>query len=159
MGTDCEVDIDDCESNPCQNSGICNDGVNEYSCDCAKTGFTGTNCEVDIDECAVEPCLHNSTCTNLINDFSCDCWDGFQGKTCSEDIQECEGLPCQNSATCYERSNKTLYQTDVVEGLPAEIRPHFIEGFSYDKAAGYLCHCPSGFTGNGHYRTQGLDNP
>jgi len=148
MGTDCGVDIDDCESNPCQNSGICNDGVNEFSCDCKDTGFTGTNCEVDIDECAVEPCQHNSNCTNLINDFGCDCWAGFQGKTCSEDIQECESLPCQNSATCYERSNKTLYQTDVVEGLPAEIRPHFVEGFSYDKAAGYFCHCPSGFTGN-----------
>jgi len=148
MGTDCEIDIDDCEANPCQNSGICNDGVNEYSCDCANTGFTGTNCEVDIDECFVEPCLHNSTCTNLINDYSCECWNGFQGKNCSQDIKECEGLPCQNNATCYEHSNRTLYDNDVVERLPAEIQPYFKEGFSYDKAAGYLCHCPSGFTGN-----------
>jgi len=148
MGTDCEIDIDDCESNPCKNGGKCNDGVNEYSCDCTNTGFTGTNCEVDIDECAVAPCQHNSNCTNLINDYSCQCWNGYQGKNCSQDVQECEALPCQNGAACYERSNTTLYQTDVVEGLPVEIKPHFVEGFRYDKAAGYLCHCPSGFSGN-----------
>ena len=159
MGTDCEVNIDDCETDPCLNKGLCHDGVNEYTCDCANTGFTGTNCEVDIDECAVEPCQHNSTCTNLINDFSCECYPGYEDKICSTDIMECENLPCQNNASCYERSNRTLYMADVVEGLPAEIRTHFMEDFSYDKAEGYLCHCPSGFTGNTHYGTQNLDYP
>lgn len=147
QGQDCEIDIDDCESNPCLNSGMCNDGVNEYYCNCTNTGFNGLNCEIDIDECLDEPCRHNSTCTDLVNDYNCECYTGFQGKNCSQDIKECETLPCQNNATCYERSDITLYENDVVEGLPAEIRPQFKKGFSYDNAAGYLCDCPRGFTG------------
>ena len=38
------VDIDECDSNPCQNGGTCNDGINSYTCDCIP-GFNGTNCE------------------------------------------------------------------------------------------------------------------
>lgn len=34
MGTYCEVDIDDCESNPCVNDGICRDVVNGFTCTC-----------------------------------------------------------------------------------------------------------------------------
>ena len=38
-------DIDNCSPNPCQNNGICTDGVNSYTCDCSGTGFTGDICE------------------------------------------------------------------------------------------------------------------
>ena len=37
-------DIDDCNSDPCQNGGTCTDGVNTYTCSCA-AGYTGINCE------------------------------------------------------------------------------------------------------------------
>ena len=39
-------DINECESNPCENSGTCAEGyaVDSYSCDCAD-GYTGTDCE------------------------------------------------------------------------------------------------------------------
>ena len=38
------TDIDECNSNPCQNEATCHDHVNSYSCICA-AGFNGTNCE------------------------------------------------------------------------------------------------------------------
>ena len=38
------VDVDECVSSPCQNGGNCTDGVNGYTCFCAK-GYTGNNCE------------------------------------------------------------------------------------------------------------------
>ena len=38
------LDIDDCQSQPCQNNGTCHDLVNDYRCDCV-AGFNGTNCD------------------------------------------------------------------------------------------------------------------
>ena len=38
------IDIDDCDPNPCQNGGECNDGIHSYSCNCA-LGYDGINCD------------------------------------------------------------------------------------------------------------------
>ena len=37
-------DINECDSNPCRNSGNCIDGVNGYTCAC-QPGWTGVNCD------------------------------------------------------------------------------------------------------------------
>ena len=39
-GAKCEVDIDECDSTPCQNGGLCRDGLGEFDCQC-KPGFLG----------------------------------------------------------------------------------------------------------------------
>ena len=38
------VDIDECASSPCQNSGNCMDQINGYTCNCFH-GYDGSNCE------------------------------------------------------------------------------------------------------------------
>jgi len=38
------TDIDECASRPCLNGGRCQDGLNEYQCNCTP-GFTGTHCD------------------------------------------------------------------------------------------------------------------
>ena len=38
------TDVDECGSNPCQNGGTCQDGLNAYQCNCA-SGYTGKQCE------------------------------------------------------------------------------------------------------------------
>ena len=38
------IDIDECLFNECLH-GICEDGVNEYTCNCSGTGFTGPKCQ------------------------------------------------------------------------------------------------------------------
>ena len=38
------TDIDECDSNPCQNAGTCQDNVNGYECACVP-GYTGSDCE------------------------------------------------------------------------------------------------------------------
>ena len=44
-GRDCSVDIaDNCLSEPCENGGVCSDGINTFSCDCPP-GWTGDTCE------------------------------------------------------------------------------------------------------------------
>ena len=38
------VDVNDCEESPCNNGGICQDGIASYTCVCP-VGFTGLDCE------------------------------------------------------------------------------------------------------------------
>ena len=38
------TDIDECDSNPCQNGGTCKDQVNSYMCECVP-GYDGDECE------------------------------------------------------------------------------------------------------------------
>ena len=38
------LDINECESAPCLNDGLCVDGINSYRCKC-KENYVGENCE------------------------------------------------------------------------------------------------------------------
>lgn len=40
LGAKCEIDIDECDSAPCQNGGLCKDGMGDFECQC-KPGFLG----------------------------------------------------------------------------------------------------------------------
>ena len=44
-GTKCEINIDECRHDPCQNGGRCIDGIDTFSCDC-EDGYTGDRCQV-----------------------------------------------------------------------------------------------------------------
>ena len=86
----CDIDVDECASNPCINGGTCTDSistaviaVNSYSCSCA-AGFTnglcaynfveayranctvglGGHCDIDVDECVSAPCVNGAVCTD-----------------------------------------------------------------------------------------------
>ena len=39
------VDVDECASNPCKNGGVCNDGIDAYTCKCIP-GYEGKDCEI-----------------------------------------------------------------------------------------------------------------
>nr|BAO49753.1 C-type lectin [Ruditapes philippinarum] len=64
------IDYDDCASNPCQNGGMCVDGVNEYTCTCP-SGFTGTNCELS---CPGDWLMWEDTCFFFSTETTN--WDG-----------------------------------------------------------------------------------
>ena len=39
-----DIDMDECSSSPCENSGTCEDGTDSYMCICG-LGYTGTHCQ------------------------------------------------------------------------------------------------------------------
>uniref|UniRef100_A0A8V0X5P9 Protein eyes shut homolog n=1 Tax=Gallus gallus TaxID=9031 RepID=A0A8V0X5P9_CHICK len=153
-GTYCEVNSDECISHPCQNEGLCVDGINSYRCFC-QHGFTGTLCEVEINECLSRPCKNNGTCLDLINRFICNCAPGYYGSLCEIDINECETLPCLNGGSCINRLGG--YQCFCSPGFTGDrcetntdeciSTPCLNNGSCIDDINSYKCHCRSGFIG------------
>lgn len=85
-GQSCEIDIDECISNPCFNGGTCHDLINGFKCNC-NNNYTGAHCETPLDAYAGNPnsYLSNDTCiktTSSLNDFYCMCPQGKQFYDC-----------------------------------------------------------------------------
>ncbi|XP_071982915.1 cadherin EGF LAG seven-pass G-type receptor 3 isoform X3 [Engystomops pustulosus] len=77
-GDYCEIEINLCYSNPCQNGGVCARREGGYTCVCQER-FTGDNCEVDSSSgrCVPGVCRNGGTCTNLAEGgFTCQCPSG-----------------------------------------------------------------------------------
>merc|ERR1711959_718357 len=91
-------------NDPCMNGGVCVDGVNDYTCECA-AGFSGNNCEVNIDDCANSPCSNRSQCVDGISGYQCVCNPGFSGMHCEINNDDCADSPCQNGGVCIDEVN------------------------------------------------------
>ncbi|XP_064304639.1 protein eyes shut homolog [Phalacrocorax carbo] len=153
-GTYCEVNSNECISHPCQNEGLCVDGINHYRCFC-QHGFTGTVCEVEINECLSRPCKNNGTCLDLVNRFICSCAPGYYGSLCEMDVNECETLPCLHGGSCINKLGG--YQCFCPPGFTGgrcEVNidecisaPCLNNGSCIDDISSYKCHCRRGFVG------------
>ncbi|KAI4495639.1 hypothetical protein M0802_008474 [Mischocyttarus mexicanus] len=120
IGKNCEVNINECESNPCL-AGSCIDRIGGFTCECDE-GFEGDNCQHDIDECKrYTPCVHG-VCTDGRADYFCTCQPEYGGKNCSVELTGCMGNACQNNGTCW---------------------PYLVD----EKIHRFNCTCPNGFHG------------
>ncbi|KAK7810797.1 hypothetical protein U0070_009502 [Myodes glareolus] len=123
-GTHCEINIDECFSNPCIH-GNCSDGVAAYRCRC-EPGHTGVNCEADVDNCESHQCANGATCVSGTHGYSCLCFGNFTGRFCRH--SRLPSAVCGNkeaNLTCYNGGNCTQVQED------------------------WKCVCRPGFTGEG----------
>ncbi|XP_064792399.1 protein eyes shut homolog [Oncorhynchus masou masou] len=102
-GPRCEINMDECSSNPCLH-GFCYDVVDGFYCLC-NPGYAGVRCEQDIDDCASNMCSNNSTCRDLHLTYECLCVPGWEGEFCQQEIDECSSQPCLNNATCTDLLN------------------------------------------------------
>lgn len=69
-GSACEINIDDCASDPCLNGATCRDEVGGFKCMCPE-GWTGVHCEVDVGMCQNHPCQNDAACVDLFIDYFC----------------------------------------------------------------------------------------
>ncbi len=55
----CNLDVNECDSNPCENGGVCADGLNSFTCACA-SGFSGATCSTSMGPRykIPPPCVH-----------------------------------------------------------------------------------------------------
>ncbi|XP_035686333.1 uncharacterized protein LOC118422720 isoform X1 [Branchiostoma floridae] len=113
------IDIDECESDPCQNGGTCINLENSYRCQCPEQ-YKGVNCDTERN-CYNFPCQNGGTCiegtspTPSISGRNCTCPQGFTGVSCEDDVDECS-LPnncvvgtCRNLVGSYECTCKVGY--------------------------------------------------
>ncbi|XP_053403585.1 integrin beta-like protein C [Mercenaria mercenaria] len=151
------LDVNPCDSDPCQNCGTCTrvGTTGAFTCACAD-GYTGVLCETELNECLSTPCQNNATCTTIVNGFYCTCSAGFEGTLCQKDVDECRNSPCKNNGTCLDQVNKftcscppgftgSICEKDIDECIS---RPCLNNGTCNDEVNGYSCTCSPGFTGS-----------
>lgn len=88
-GRFCSINIDDCESSPCLNGGVCIDKVAGYACSCSKE-YTGPNCEENIKVCNDSPCKNSALCLMEEGQPICYCVPDFHGEKCEYQYDECQ---------------------------------------------------------------------
>ncbi|KAI8520644.1 hypothetical protein Bbelb_003980 [Branchiostoma belcheri] len=146
------IDVDECESNPCQNGGTCINMENAYRCQCPAQ-FKGVNCDTERN-CFNFPCQNGGTCiegtspTPSISGRNCTCQQGFSGVSCEDDVDECS-LPnncvvgtCKNLVGSYECTCKTGYDGYLCRNVIDNCANNPCDpGTCYSFIGGYNCTC------------------
>ncbi|XP_019637817.1 PREDICTED: sushi, von Willebrand factor type A, EGF and pentraxin domain-containing protein 1-like [Branchiostoma belcheri] len=151
--SDC-VELDYCQSFPCQNGGSCSMQGSEFNCQCP-AGFEGDMCDVNVDECAAMPCYSLATCLDRVNGYECVCASGWAGERCDVNIDECAPAPCLNGATCVDEDNGFLCLcADGYSGTFCEVNiddcsdsPCNDTAVCVDLVDSFQCLCQDGYTG------------
>uniref|UniRef100_A0AAQ4S401 Crumbs cell polarity complex component 1 n=1 Tax=Gasterosteus aculeatus aculeatus TaxID=481459 RepID=A0AAQ4S401_GASAC len=170
QGAHCQIDVNECVSQPCQNGATCVDRCEVYeTCRCEEpthdpltiTGrthesFAWATCEIQTDECQSQPCLNGGSCHEYARSFSCTCLPGFQGHRCEINTDECQEQPCQNGALCVDGENDyscdcshTSFTGRLCETplAPCLSDPCFNSVICEDNQGNYSCECWPGFEG------------
>eukprot|EP01048_Picozoa_sp_COSAG05_P021220 COSAG05_NODE_3838_length_1811_cov_3.217290_2_plen_303_part_01 len=136
LGGNCDIDVDECASNPCTNGATCTDSTDNlnisfhtYRCICVQ-GFANGVCEYDFiseysTQCSIFETEHTSESMISLQQFIA-AVESEQGTeltgNCDIDVNECASAPCQNGATCTESTVESpvsfhAYQCTCVAGF------------------------------------------
>ena len=157
----CEINYDDCYSNPCMHGAQCTDRVQGFACDCPN-GTSAPDCSIDPDECTSNPCQNNARCVNGFGTHICECLPGFYGPECQyahfQVSTSCDSNPCHNGGSCSPgRDSYTCLCPSGFNGTRCENsiqvqggcvgNPCHNGSSCTDTSEGPRCHCSVGFTG------------
>ena len=134
----CDVEVDECDSDPCLNGATCASSGLYFSCtcvagyangicsaihmyeyvqQCGEAAATSTGvCDIDMDECSSTPCQSGGTCTTTAtpDTYTCTCVDGWTGHDCEVDIDECE----TEQSACITAHGSVCTDSSVVQRTP-----------------------------------------
>ncbi|XP_028323260.1 coagulation factor IXb isoform X1 [Gouania willdenowi] len=128
------IDGDQCDPDPCQNGGQCEDGISSYICWC-KPNFSGKTCEIEVTkQCSVNNGGCSHFCLMQGNRAVCRCADGYRlidRRSCEPIVQFSCGLlnsssssatgsfvkPRSSNSTYENFTNSTLddYEVDLLD--------------------------------------------
>lgn len=108
-GDRCETEVNECESTPCQSGGICQDGINSFTCICSSY-WDGPTCQDPVNACffddAASFCQNGGTCVYQPGARSCSCIAGYTGLRCEINIQ----VQQEGGAIEKEKANKRVFR-------------------------------------------------
>ncbi|XP_076655704.1 cubilin [Halictus rubicundus] len=175
-----KLKTNECDSNPCQNGGSCQDLYEGYQCHCPPN-WEGPNCMTDVNECVRLlgtdlGCQNGANCFNTPGSYRCTCTQGWHGIHCTTKLTGCNAQTSGNlcgHGVCVDKSNSIGYTCICDQGWKADeldpLNPACVK--DVDECAGnhrpcsvnpwvacrnapgtFFCDaCPRGYTGNGYY--------
>ncbi|XGW24491.1 hypothetical protein V3C99_006145 [Haemonchus contortus] len=155
-GATCEIEVNRCEGEICQNGGTCKPTQDGFFCHC-KPGFTGLLCENQIDQCAVQNPCQQGQCVQEGSHIKCDCKVGWTGQYCEIQLDLCKDEnPCQHGDCLGGLPGTRICDCGVdYRGESCEeritycqLKPCLNNGTCVERFAdGYSCECHEDFTG------------
>lgn len=160
MGTNCEVEVNNCEQQPCANGGTCKVGPGGgaspvtvlVSSVCQPQHYKMCSTEHGILwDCQFPLCLFQT----VGEGFECDCPEGYTGRRCDIMGTSCQTNPCLNNGTCLEVNE--VHQCKCMEGFTGfycdvelnECVSHPCQngGRCIDEVNGFRCICTAEYKG------------
>ena len=87
-GTNCQVEVDACHSDPCQNGATAPRCLGLSTCATALWIMNWADCQALKNPCDPNPCSNSGTCSKLSHDtYNCSCVYGWEGDTCQDFIR------------------------------------------------------------------------
>ncbi|XP_055866862.1 sushi, von Willebrand factor type A, EGF and pentraxin domain-containing protein 1-like isoform X2 [Biomphalaria glabrata] len=113
-GMNCEINNNDiCSTSSCGNDGICQPGLNNFTCHCPSyspyTNGPAGLCDQLRNPCNDVPCENGATCQAYGNiRRTCQCLPGYTGDSCQIDMDSCQSSPCKNNGSCHDGPSNTF---------------------------------------------------